>query len=299
MRNETPVVNIVMATFNGEKYLEQQIESIRGQVGVITKILVVDDGSTDSTIEILQNYKSYGCIERIIHTERIGPSLAFATGLRHIESASWLSFADQDDIWDSTKLIRAITASIYDEPTLISGARTYINNHGEVIGRSKKLRRKPNWKNALVENICYGNTILLNAKGFQLTKKCQEMNPSIFDAWLYLLFALSGKIVYLKDSGTNYRIHETNTVGIGKTWRLKRVIENQQRLIKNGLLILNSNGSDFNQDFVNAILKYEKCMNGNLLRNHLTPFSLIFFRQRISDSIILRVISPWVYRNFN
>jgi glycosyltransferase involved in cell wall biosynthesis len=299
MKSELQIVHIIMATYNGEKYLEQQLESIKNQIEVAVKLLIVDDGSTDSTLEILEKYKTTGLVERIIHTNRIGPSLAFQTGLRHLESAIWLGFSDQDDIWDSTKLINAIKVSIFDEPTLVSGGRTYINNKGKIVGHSIELRRQPNWKNALVENVCYGNTILLNAKGVHLIKKFDSVNPLVFDAWLYLVFALMGRVLYLKDSGTKYRLHETNAVGIGKTWKFKSLIENQQKLIMNGFLIKKYMGEDLESDFTRAISKYEKHLNRSVLRNLLAPLTLVIFRQRITDNIMLKAISPWIYSRFN
>jgi glycosyltransferase involved in cell wall biosynthesis len=290
-----PEVCIIMATYNGEDYLIDQLESIKNQIGVEVSVLVVDDGSTDSTLSILESYRRNGLIFKIIQTDRVGHSVAFMTGLNQISTEEWVGFSDQDDIWDSTKLINSIKSSTLDEPVLISGGRTYIDNRGKPVGRSVELRRPPSWRNALVENICYGNTILINRKGIELINGFKGIYPEVFDAWLYLVFALRGRIVYLKDSGTKYRLHESNTIGVGRTWNLRLLINNQQRLIMNGFLLLDIDYGVFGDEFTSEVEEFRKFMARKSSHNWMAPFRLSFFRQNFFDHIILKLISPWVY----
>ncbi len=291
-----PNVCIVLATYNGENFLKQQLESIRAQIDVNVAIEVVDDGSTDSTLRILENYKQIGLVTKIHHTKRIGSAGAFLFGMRNSSAREWLSFSDQDDLWDPSKLINAIRAVQSDAPTIICGGRRYINEVGEHIGKSLWLRRQPSWKNALVENICYGNTIVLNQTGIALMRKYWNVIPKVFDAYMYLIFALEGKIIYLKDSGVRYRIHQHNSVGVGRSWRFQVFQENQQKLIENAILVSKIGGSSLDPAFTKAIKSFERYLQHSEQLNFLVPFQKSFFRQRMSDSIILRMVSPWVYR---
>ena len=297
MPNELPKVCIVMATYNGEEHLVDQLESIRHQIDVEVSVLVVDDGSTDSTLTILEDYRSNGLISRIIHTERIGHSAAFMTGLSEISAWEWVGFSDQDDVWDSAKIITAIRSSCLDEAVLVCGRRTYINTKNEVLGKSLKLRKLPNWRNALVENVCYGNTTLVNAAGIELLKRYKGFQPEVFDAWLYLVFALRGRIVYLEDSGTEYRLHSSNAIGVGRTWRIRSLIDNQRKLMKNGLLLFEFEKEDIDIQFKIELMQVQNFMARKPSRNLLAPIKLGFNRQKILDNFLLKLISPWTYSN--
>lgn len=296
MTGDLPQVTVVMATFNGEKYLREQLESILKQIGVEVSVLVVDDGSTDSTLEIIREYKTLGLVSHVIETDRIGASSAFYSGLFYLSTAEWICFSDQDDIWETKKIQKAIESAEMDVPILVCGGRKYINERNQIVGESVKLRRIPHWKNALTENICYGNTILINQKGFNLLKRYRGHKPEIFDAWIYLVFALQGSIIYLRDSGTKYRLHESNAVGVGRAKSYRALMKNQEALIKNALIIREVDHNNLSVDFLKALSRFEKCLSRSAFQNLLAPFYLVFFRQRMIDSLILRIICPFVYK---
>jgi glycosyltransferase involved in cell wall biosynthesis len=299
MKSKLPRVNVVMATYNGAKYLEEQLESIKNQIEVEIEILVVDDGSTDTTLQILEKYKGNGLVSQILYTDRVGPSAAFNIGLNHVSKAEWVCFSDQDDIWCPEKITKAIQVATSDSPILVSGARTYVSEFNHNLGKSIKLRRSPHWKNALVENICFGNTILINQSGVSLLGKYRHLEPVIFDAWLYLVFALQGEIIYQADSGTRYRLHSSNHVGVGRNWHFALFVKNQRDLIHNALLLAKSNQQYLDKDFIRVIHRFEKCLSRGVIKNWNSPFYLSFFRQRILDNIVLRLLSPWVFKKSN
>ena len=105
--NNKNTVTVFMSTYNGEKYLEQQIESILHQEHVKVKLFIRDDGSKDNTIKILRKYSKLSNIH-VIYGDNIGYAKSFLKIIENNEYTSYYSFSDQDDIWLPNKLHEAI-----------------------------------------------------------------------------------------------------------------------------------------------------------------------------------------------
>ena len=101
-------VTILLSTYNGEKYLEEQLESITSQKGVSTKIIVRDDGSSDRTCDILDTWKEKSALTWY-RGENIGPAQSFMDLLRNAGDACYYAFSDQDDFWLSDKMQTAVS----------------------------------------------------------------------------------------------------------------------------------------------------------------------------------------------
>ena len=100
-------VTILMSTYNGETYLDEQLESIEAQKDVQTKILVRDDGSTDRTCDILDRWQQKANL-KWYRGENIGPARSFMDLLRQAGDSCYYAFSDQDDYWLSDKLKVAV-----------------------------------------------------------------------------------------------------------------------------------------------------------------------------------------------
>lgn len=104
-----------MTTYNGEKYLKEQLDSLLKQVGVSVKILVRDDGSTDQTKSILDTYQKKGLIDWYCG-EHLNAPRGFLDLINRAPNADYYAFCDQDDVWDSDKLFIAVNLlSQYDD----------------------------------------------------------------------------------------------------------------------------------------------------------------------------------------
>ena len=97
-------VQVLLSTYNGEKYLKEQLDSIIAQKGVDVHILARDDGSKDDTIKILEGYENID----IIKGSNIGVCKSFFELINKSGEYDYYSFADQDDVWDCDKLVIAI-----------------------------------------------------------------------------------------------------------------------------------------------------------------------------------------------
>ena len=98
---------VLMSTYNGEKYLQVQLDSILSQENVDLELLVRDDGSTDSTKTILERYQSEGKLTWYSGKNK-KPAYSFFDLLGKCKDADYYAFADQDDFWHEDKLINAI-----------------------------------------------------------------------------------------------------------------------------------------------------------------------------------------------
>ena len=126
MDNTKPTVAVLMSTYNGEKFLEEQLDSIFSQTGVNVKLYVRDDGSTDCTLHIIDQYAERFPIVKLADNENLGPGFSFMRLLYQYAfepEIDFFAFADQDDIWLENKLwigVEAINNSGFTGPVLYS-----------------------------------------------------------------------------------------------------------------------------------------------------------------------------------
>lgn len=222
-----------MSTYNGEKYLSEQIDSVLAQEDVEITLIVRDDGSNDSTMSILNTYRK---IENLIVLEdnlNLGPACSFMNLLYESKDYDYYAFADQDDIWHKEKIITAISMIKKDEtvPALYC-SNQWILKDGNIGG----LRFTHNVKHGIVQAICgnvfSGCTMVFNRKLAEILKRPNN-RPStdilkirMHDTWVIAVAECTGVVVYDENSYIEYRIHENNTVGLkkGKFKRLKQKI---------------------------------------------------------------------------
>lgn len=231
MNNNKPTVAVLMSTYNGEKYIKEQLDSIFSQTGTNVKLYVRDDGSTDSTIEILKKYKQNYPITILWDNENVGPGESFLRlvyKFAHEREIDYFAFADQDDIWLPDKLdaaIKNIESCDCDEPVLYSS-----NQYLYIDGVNKGLRHKEQQSVALIphmtKNTIAGCTFVFNKKLAQLIADAERpdyrvVKYRLHDAWIMLVAIVCGHVIYDGDAYILYRIHDGNTVGL-KTLSLKQ-----------------------------------------------------------------------------
>lgn len=207
-------MDVLLATFNGERYLDEQLESLARQEDVNLRVWANDDGSVDQTLTILHKWHAKGLINRITYTVGAGSTHTFLKLLSDHSDAQYVAFCDQDDIWEPRKLATQIIEIKNEIPMCIITQKLHIDSSGAVIGKSKRLRKKPSFENSLIENVASGNTILINSLAIKLINKIPEPQVQHYDSWIYLLVSLFGKVVEIPIPLTSYRIHSNNTVGL-------------------------------------------------------------------------------------
>ena len=227
MTNQIPTVAVLMSTYNGEKYIREQLDSIFNQSNVEVKLFVRDDGSTDGTVGILKEYAQRFSVEIIHDGENVRPGESFMRLVYKYANKpgiEYYAFADQDDIWLSEKLkvaIMKINKSEVDVPTLY-GSNQYIYTDGENKGERHKDTQKTDLISHMTKNTIAGCTFVFNKALAQIVAAADKPDPRILryrlhDAWMMLVAITCGKVIYDEQSHMLYRIHNENVVGIKDT----------------------------------------------------------------------------------
>ena len=237
-----PNLYILLSTFNGEKYLEELLQSVLSQSYSHFQFWIRDDGSIDNTLSILQEYAALDNRIVVQSGPNIGVQSSFHSLLRSLEDArGFYAFCDQDDIWGVQKLevaMNAITGSARPESTLYFARLSCVDSNNRYL-YDTVLPRTPGIYNALVENSAIGCTCVF---GHSLRIDFLRGNPMhmiMHDWWLYLCAASNGDLIYDEVPRIRYREHE-NTVtprepGISRLKNRSRVLLAQIRKAEIGL----------------------------------------------------------------
>lgn len=235
-------VAILLCTFNGARFLAAQLESIEFQSHQNWYVVASDDGSTDQTLEVLQNYQAKWPPGKLII--RSGPQKGFCQNFLslacdpHIR-ANYYAFCDQDDVWYSTKLAQALKNITenqqVDEPYLYCGRTTYVDEKLRKVGSSPLFTFPLTFRNALIQSIAGGNTMVFNQKTKWYLEKVGPVNHSSHDWWLYqLVTGVGGVVFYDPESQVLYRQHKDALVGgnnsvLARAERISMVFRGQFR----------------------------------------------------------------------
>lgn len=224
---ESIKVAIFICTFNGGRFLEEQLDSFVRQSHKNWTIYASDDGSSDETLQILQRYKSKLGIDKlfIINGPRKGFGRNFLSLVNNLEiTADYFAFSDQDDIWHEEKLKRSIsTLQIFKTvvPLLYCSRTRLVNESGQVIGYSPRFTKTPCFQNALVQSIAGANTMLINNATRKLMQNIDENIFVVAHDWLaYLLVSgCGGEVIYDVEPTLDYRQHSDNLIGANASFR--------------------------------------------------------------------------------
>jgi glycosyltransferase involved in cell wall biosynthesis len=210
-----------MCTFNGEDFLEEQLDTIERQDYKNWTLFVNDDGSRDKTLDILKVYQKKWGVKKLII--RRGPQKGFCQNFLQIIndkkiSADLYFLSDQDDVWMPHKLSHAIKKTSKLDPTkpiLYCARTTYVSSNAKkILGESDLFLKPPSFKNALIQSLAGGNTMAFNNHLKKVMQKYPKVNVVSHDWWLYIMNELvGGKTFYDPESTTLYRQHARSLIG--------------------------------------------------------------------------------------
>jgi len=216
-----------MATYNGEKYLEEQIESILSSSYKEFKLYIVDDGSEDSTMEILKRYKKLYPDQ--IHISRnetnMGVTLNFLNAINN-STSDYIMLCDQDDVWMKDKIAKTlkrmkqmevqfgkdIPVAVFTDALVTDSKLNIIHDSFFKSGRLNP--RLTDLAHLLMENKLIGCTMMINGAVRRiLQSRPLPENARFHDGWLGLIAAAIGKISFVPEPTLFYRQHAANVVG--------------------------------------------------------------------------------------
>lgn len=220
-------IDILMATYNGEKYLKEQIESILNQTYKNIRLIISDDCSTDKTKEILKEYEKND--KRVIvyfQKNNLGYVKNFNFLLTKVENDIYM-LSDQDDIWLPTKVSNSYNFLKQNNADLVFTDLLVVNKNGETINNSfnklMKLTKKitktiGTYKLTYLYNCVTGCTIMSKKEYLKYIIDIPTNSKHIFhDHWIALVISLKGNIKYLPEALIRYRQHGDNQVGAKHT----------------------------------------------------------------------------------
>lgn len=307
------VVNIIMCTYNGGRFLEQQILSILNQTYENRRLFISDDGSTDDTLEIIRKITATHGLSKDKVCLITGPGQgstsnflslfqrAFASGTA---ASEYFAFSDQDDIWEETRLERAVAwlQSVPDDRPALYGSRTLLVDENNLPLSTMPARKKPlTFSNALVENYTSGNTMLFNAPAARLINeslKGVDLNliPN-HDWWFYLILSGVGARVFLDDyPGVRYRQHGANCIGVKRgiprlLARLRRLAATRDGLnIGKMVALLQSKGGLLSDTNRVVLSEFMQARNSGIFYRIRYALSDNIYRLSTIDTFIIKLL---------
>ena len=231
-----PLISVALATYNGEKYLSEMLDSIEAQDYPHIELMIADDASTDSTPRLLQERAWRRSCKRLQTSDRLGVIGNFDRAIAAC-MGDYVAFADQDDIWREDKLSRMLARMQTleqqrgrDTPLLIFSDLALIDEHRALLADSffthaKKSPHCAKFEDFLVSNHVPGCAMLVNRA---LIQRAMPVPPTfhMHDWWFIMVAAAFGAIDYIDAPLIQYRQHTSNTVGVPRRHGLARRFRN-------------------------------------------------------------------------
>ena len=254
------MIEILLATYNGERFLPEQIESITSQSFKDYYILASDDNSSDCTFEILRSYESVlGEKIKVVQSNTHSAKENFYN-LLDMADAEYIALCDQDDFWESDKLEKSLKAIQRLEkrygketPILVHSDLEIVDENlnsqnkkmSELTGINEAIKyakeeskylytisTKESFSRYLVENNITGNTVIINKALLDIYKRPKV--SFMHDWWLGIIAFTFGKVGYLNECLVKYRQHGSNELGAKNPLELSNIRKrNKQRIREN------------------------------------------------------------------
>ena len=272
-------IDILLATYNGEKYVGEQIESILTQTYKNINLIISDDKSQDNTRKIIEEYaKKDQRITIFFQEENLGYIKNFEFLIKQVKS-NYFMLSDQDDVWLPEKVEKSIKKLKEEDADLVFGDLEVVDQSLHTIYPSfndfMKLTRKINkCKNSYEMNYLYncvtGCTLLAKSKTIQDFMPIPANSKYVVhDHWIALMTSLHGKLAYIPEKLIKYRQHGDNQIGTEKISHKFNKMEQVRNLfidVKLGVfstyVLQNNKFPEKLQDFNKKALEYYKMLPG-------------------------------------
>ena len=230
-------VLVLLSSYNGEKYIDEQLDSLFNQNDVAVHLIIRDDGSKDNTVNLIKNRKDKGEDITLIEGENLGFAMSFMflveQAYKFVEKYEYFAFCDQDDVWLPQKLISAIMLleqnKMTNIPNLYWSNFTLVDqNLNPIIIKEKNeipVMTKPT---ILVRYFMLGCTMVFDGKMVEFIHKYQPKGKlTMHDLWLSQTAIFFGNVIYDNRSFLLYRQHGINAAGVDNSWkgRFKRLVK--------------------------------------------------------------------------
>ncbi len=232
--NRKFTIAVLLATFRPDlNFLDQQISSIIRQVGVRVILFWADDsGSEHEYAKVKEVIDKYEYLDVTSNLENKGVNLNFLhlLGVANNPEIDYYAFSDQDDIWESDKLLRhALALAKYDGDVACTHSTARIEKDGMQMS-GVNLCQKHELRTLLAENCFQGCTMMINGSARKLVLDLGTEGIIWYDWWIGSIVSIAGFPIFVDGTDTSYRLHEGNLVGIPRGLvRLKRLMTSNRQ----------------------------------------------------------------------
>lgn len=210
-------VVVLMSTYNGEEYLHEQLDSVFSQEGVEVNVIVRDDGSTDKTLFILQEYEKKKPL-KFYTGENLKPAKSFMDLVYNAPDAEYYALCDQDDVWVQGKLKAAVDfLETCDNPALYYHGMNLVDKE---LNRYGYYFRKQENAKSMEFSCLYGDeiagcTMVFNGELLNAIRAYKPSFITMHDGWIHrVCLCVHGSIYGDETAYINYRQHGNNAVGM-------------------------------------------------------------------------------------
>ncbi len=249
--DKKPKLQILLATYNGASYLAQQIDSLLAQTYENWELLISDDGSSDTTHDILREYEEkYRNKIKVIGKDKshMGACANFFYLMRESD-AEYVMFCDQDDYWEKDKIEISLNEMrkaesekggptpilVFTDLKVVDADLNTISDSYMKYARLDPGKASPN--RMIIQNTVTGCTTLFNRKLCDMALMCPDSNDVVMhDWWISLVASCLGELRYINKATIKYRQHGENTIGVKNLYSLSflinKIFENNDMYLK-------------------------------------------------------------------
>ena len=301
------MIEILLATYNGERFLPEQIESITSQSFEDYNILASDDNSSDCTFEILRSYESvFGEKIKVVQSNTHSAKENFYN-LLDMADAEYIALCDQDDFWQSDRLKKSLKAVQRLErrygketPILVHSDLEIVDENlnsqnkkmseltgiSEAIKYAKKeskylytISTEKSFSRYLVENNITGNTVIINKALLDIYKRPKV--SFMHDWWLGLIAFTFGKVGFLNECLVKYRQHESNELGAKNPLELHNIKKRNKKKIRENYDCMFAQVEEFLRLYKDELGK-SRSADTYFARKYLNAFANMKSKNRVS-----------------
>ena len=278
-------VAILMSTYNGEKYVDDQIKSVLNQTYKNITIYIRDDKSKDNTLKIIDKYKNNKKVILLESKKNIGIVPSFIELLKCADNYDYYAFCDQDDIWIRNKIELAVEKlnNYKNNDYLLYGSNyDFYDQDMNFSAKSGIKKKRPTFSKGLFESLSPGMTMVFNNKVRTELLKTLNGNYALHDGWITHICTAFGTVIYDNTVTVKYRRHNNSAT---KTTQQLGLFNRMKSLLK----------TFFNKEHWSRLKKqldyFSKCYNNKLSKKN-RKILLLFMHKKTFMYQLKKVFYP-------